>query len=337
MENFSPPVSVIVPVYNAEKYLPVCLESILNQTFTDFELLVVDDCSTDSSFAVAESFLERFGGRLKIVSLPQNTGSGSVPRNVGLDLSQGKYIYFVDNDDLLIDTALETLYDFAEEYQADFVCMERAFTCDENPIPEKLNDNISYIPPRFLVSEPIIETENLAERVEKFLRLSFGHQPWLKFLRRDFLVDNDIKLSVMKISDDNIWTFKIVCLAKKILRVPSMLYVHRTNTQSVMNKKRTPEQEVRHWINPLLTGVDSLNEFMNGFDLFNQPNNLRLYVLNFFAKVQFDFMAEAFKSLDRHEVYKIFFEEFSKSNGDHTALIAYLLVMTNLYRIELSK
>ena len=78
-------VSVIIPVFNAEKYLGVCLESILIQTLKDFEVIVVDDCSTDASATIAESYLEKFGGRLKIISLPENTGSGAVPRNIGLE------------------------------------------------------------------------------------------------------------------------------------------------------------------------------------------------------------------------------------------------------------
>lgn len=331
-------ISVIIPLYNAEKYLAVCLESILIQTFQDYEVIVVDDCSTDSSPAIAESYLERFGGRLKIIYLPENTGSGSIPRNVGINFSRGKYVYFVDNDDFLIDNALETLYNFAEKYQADIVCMERAFSCGEELFPNESDvGEIGLIPPRLFTNEPLIEVENLAERVEKFLRFSFGHPPWLKFLRRDFLVRNNLYLPEVKISDDLIWTFELICLAKKILRVPTTLYFYRTNTQSVMNKKRPPEQEIRHWTNPLITGIDSLNEFMNGFELFNDKNNLRLYVLNFFAKIQLDFMSNAFNSLDRHEVYKIFCEEFSKSKGDHTALISYLLLMTSIYRNELSK
>ena len=327
-------VSVIVPVYNAEKYLGVCLESLLIQTLTDFEVIVVDDCSTDASNAVAESYLERFGGRLKIVTLPENTGSGAVPRNVGLDFARGDYVYFLDNDDLLIDVALETLYAFAEEYRADIVFMERAFSCGEEPVPKALVDEVGLIPPHLFISEPTLETNDLAERVEKFLRLSFGFPPWIKFLRRDFLTGNDIRLPAMKVSDDLIWTFELICLAKKILRVPFALYVYRTNTQSVMRRKRPPEQELRHWTNPLTTGIDRLNEFMNRLDIFNGRNNLRLYVLNFFAKIQFDFMAAAFKGLERHEAYKIFFEEFAASNDDHAALIAYLLTMNNIYRNE---
>ena len=108
-------VSVIIPLFNAEKFFAVCLESLAIQTMTDFEVIVVDDCSTDSSLAIAESYLERFGGRLKIITLPENTGTGAIPRNVGLEHARGEYVYFVDNDDLLIDNALEILYDY-------FVC-----------------------------------------------------------------------------------------------------------------------------------------------------------------------------------------------------------------------
>ena len=336
MEKFSPEVSVIIPLYNAEKFLGVCLESLLIQTFTDFEVIVVDDCSTDSSVAIAKSYVERFGGRLKIVKLEKNTGSGSVPRNVGLEHARGEYVYFVDDDDLLVDTALETLYNFAQSYRADVVYMDRGFTCGMEVIPQNLVES-AWNPPQFLSDKLTFESDDIAERVERFLQLAFGMPPWTKFLRRDFLLANDIRLPEVKISDDLIWTFEIICLAKKILRVPSELYIYRTTAQSVMNRKRTPEQELRHWINPIIVGVDCLNDFMNGIELFNRQDNLRLFVLNFFAKIQFDFMAKAFNSLNRHEAYKIFCEELAKSKGDHTALTAFLLVLTNMYRSELKK
>ncbi|MBR1647465.1 MAG: glycosyltransferase [Selenomonadaceae bacterium] len=336
MENFSPAISVIVPVYNAEKYLPACLESILNQTFTDFELLVVDDCSTDSSYVVAENYLERFGGRLKIISLPENTGSGAVPRNVGLDLSQGKYVYFMDADDFLLDTALEIFCDYAETFQAEVIYTERGFNCVEDIFSQNLVESF-WNPPKFASERPTLYTDDLAARVEKFLNLAVGMPPWEKFFRRNFLVDNDIKFPAMRISEDIVWTFKIICTAKKILRVPTPLYVHRTNKISMTGRKRTPQDEIKFWLNPMINGIDCLNEFMNGFEIFNRADDLRLRVLNFFAKIQLDFMAGAFKALERHEVYKIFVDEISKRNGNHSALIAYLLLMTNFYRSELTK
>ena len=336
MENFSPAISVIVPMYNAEKYLSVCLESILAQTFTDFELLVVDDCSTDSSLAVAESYLERFGGRLKIISLSQNTGSGAVPRNVGLDLSQGKYVYFVDADDLILDDALETLYDYAETFQAEIVYSEQGFHCGEEPVPAELIA-VSWNPPQFISAAPNLEPADISVRIKKIFAKATAVTTCTKFLRRDFLVDNDIKFPDIRPSEDIVWTFKLICLAKKILRVPNPFYVYRMNGDSVTRRKRTPQDEIKFWLNPLMSGLDCLNEFMNDLEFFQTHTDYQFAVLNFFAKIQLDFMAEAFKSLEYQEVYKIFYKEFSKSNGNYSALISYLLVMTNLYRNEPTK
>ena len=156
-------VSVIIPLYNAQNYIGACLESILIQTLQDFEVIVVDDCSTDNSAAIAENYLEKFGGRLKIVYLPKNTGNPSIPRNEGLKFSRGEFIFFMDNDDLLVDNALEILCNFAEKYRADVVCMENGFVLENNSLKaavfNKNNPNINEI---------LLETENIAERVDKF-------------------------------------------------------------------------------------------------------------------------------------------------------------------------
>jgi len=328
-------VSVIIPVFNAEKFLSVCLESILIQTLQGFEVIIVDDCSTDNSVAIAENYLEKFGGRLKIISLPENTGSGAVPRNIGLEHAQGKYIFFVDDDDLLIDDALETLYNFAEEYQADVVYMEKFFTCDEEIVPKNLTVSVWHEVD--LIDEPILETNDLDKRVEKFLAPKFYWAPWAKFSRRDFLVDNKIFLPQMTIADDVIQTFQIICLAKKILRIPTPLYVWRTNNRSWYRRERSAEQMIKFRTSPLITGLEYLDEFMRGVDFFKKNPVLRLQVLNFFALMQIDNMAAALNELDSTEVYEIFLREFSKAESSQPALISYLLVMNFLYRKELTK
>ena len=82
-------ISVVIPMYNAEKYIGDCLDSLLAQTFGDFEVIVVDDCSTDSSCAVVQSYAGKFGGRLKLARTEKNSGGGGyVPRNIGLNLSR---------------------------------------------------------------------------------------------------------------------------------------------------------------------------------------------------------------------------------------------------------
>ena len=123
----SPAISVIIPLYNAEDYLGECIDGILAQTFQDFELIIVDDCSTDSSCEIVESYIPKFDGRLKLYHTPKNTGSGVIARNIGLSYASGEYVYNMDNDDLITETALEEMYKLAREYDADVVYCERYY------------------------------------------------------------------------------------------------------------------------------------------------------------------------------------------------------------------
>lgn len=322
-------VSVIIPVYNAEKFLPVCLESLAIQTLRDFEVIVVDDCSTDSSLAVAESFIERFDERLKIFTLSANTGTGAVPRNVGLERACGDYVYFVDNDDFVIDDALETLYNFAAEYRADVVYMEKFFLCDEEPVPTDLNP-VEWMS-QLADDELLIESDDLAERVGRFCDTRFLCSPWSKFLRRQFLVDNAINLPRMKIADDILWTFKIVCLAKKILRVPARLYVHRNNMLSVSRRTDSPENRLELYASPMIVAVELFDEFMSRHEFFSRNPERRLQVLMFFMRILFGDIERDLKSLTPAQVYEIFRREFAAAGSTHPALISCLVVMANIY------
>ena len=115
-----PNISVIIPLYNAKEYIGKCLDSLLAQTFQNFEVIVVNDCSTDKSTDIVESFKEKFGERLKLTNTEKNSGGcGFVPRNVGLGLASGEYVFFVDADDYLAENALTILYTAAKENEAE--------------------------------------------------------------------------------------------------------------------------------------------------------------------------------------------------------------------------
>ena len=167
--------------------------------------------------------------------------------------------------------------------------------------------------------------------MQKFCETFVRWPPWGKFLRRDFLVDNNINFPPIKICEDGIWTFKLLCLAKNFLRIPTPLYVHRASRESITGCTRSPADEIKLLLNPLLNGLDYLDEFMNRFDFFEQHPNYRVYVLNTFANSSFIQMSSAFEKLEPGELFKIFSEEFSKSTGDHTALFSYLLFIVNRY------
>lgn len=112
MQKKIPLVSVIIPMYNSEKYISQTLESLLCQTLKDFEVIIVDDCSTDNGVAVVENFIPRFaaqGINFNLIELPTNSGTPGLPRNIGVEVACGKYVAFLDSDDLFMETALEEL------------------------------------------------------------------------------------------------------------------------------------------------------------------------------------------------------------------------------------
>lgn len=114
----NPKISIIVPIYNVEQYLPRCIESILNQTFTDFELILVNDGSQDKSGEVCEKY-RLLDKRIKVIN--QGNYGVSAARNTGVNASIGKYIYFVDPDDWIEKELLQEAYSNIEYYQSDIV------------------------------------------------------------------------------------------------------------------------------------------------------------------------------------------------------------------------
>lgn len=116
-------VSVIVPVYNIEQYLPRCLDSILTQTYSDLEILLIDDGSTDSSGSICDQY-EQKDSRIRVYH-QENCGV-AVARNKGLDMAQGEYIGFVDGDDLLDKNMFRVLYENAVKYQCEISCCQLA-------------------------------------------------------------------------------------------------------------------------------------------------------------------------------------------------------------------
>ena len=329
-------VSVIIPVYNAEKYLAVCLESLLIQTFTDFEVIVVDDCSTDNSCAVAESYLEKFGRRLKILMLEKNTGTPGLPRNVGLEFSQGKYIFFMDSDDFIVDNALEELYRYAENYRADVVYTDTMFSCGKDLIPDHL-ELATRTPEEILDEEPTFETENLTERIEKFLLFEFEWATWLNFSRRSFLIDNVIKFPASKTSEDGVWTFQILCAAKKLLHIYEPFYVVRFNKNSITRSNRSLEDWVSLHVGSMIKNVDALAEFMNWHEFFQKNPATRLKILDYFISKHLRQISLVKDKLNSVELYEVFLREFSKPENFSPAVNAYLLLIVKSYRDELSK
>ena len=107
--SYTPYFSIIIPMYNAERYIKICVNSILNQTFQNFEVIIVDDCSTDNSHKICT---ELYGNnkKIRLFRHEKNHGTPSFGRNYGLEKAIGEYVWFIDNDDAIIPNALEKIH-----------------------------------------------------------------------------------------------------------------------------------------------------------------------------------------------------------------------------------
>jgi len=214
-------VSVIIPVYNIEKYIGICLDSLLNQTFTDYEIICVNDGSKDASLDILNEYKER-DNRIKVITKP-NGGSGSA-RNRGLEDAQGKYVQFLDGDDYFEPEMLEKLYNLAELHKADIaVCSSRKVDDDGN-ITETQNPNF----PIFLAVTPINKPFSYKDYPENIFDM-IGTCPWNKLYLREMIIKNKLKFPSLTGPDDLCFVQMANICAERIVVINEELINYRFN------------------------------------------------------------------------------------------------------------
>lgn len=129
-------VSVIIPMYNSEKYIEDCINSVINQTYRNLEIIVIDDCSSDSSTEIVSNMKD---SRLKIIRLLENKGVSNA-RNKGVELAEGDYICFIDSDDIWVKNKIEKQLDFIEKNKYDFIYSNYAFLDNKKLASKKISE-----------------------------------------------------------------------------------------------------------------------------------------------------------------------------------------------------
>ena len=320
-----PTISVIIPLYNTEKYIGECLDSLLAQTLKNFEVIVVDDCSTDSSPAIVQSYAEKFGGRLKISRMVKNSGCAPLPRNKGLTLSRGEYIFFMDSDDTVTKTALAEMYALAKEHDADVVYCEKFFQSDANGQNAILVDSNGSRK----VSEPTLEPDSLAERVKYIVVNNFWGTPWVKLCRRTLLLENELFFQKVRPCDDHLWSYSLFFHARRFLRVPNAVYIWRMSEGSATRSKKTPLQEMNRWLESSLLGLRWLDEMMDTVAFFKQNLDYRYAILEHFTNHMFGLALSSSAQSPPHEIYNSIRTEFSSKFGSYDVLIPVLCTIVN--------
>lgn len=215
-------ISIIVPVYNVEKYLSRCLESIIHQTYENLQIILVDDGSTDKSGDICDTYA-KFDKRIEVIHQP-NQGAGAA-KNAGLDAACGDYIMLMDSDDYIESNMCDKMLIAMNEHNVDIVqCLFK-----------RIYINKEYST-RFCFEsdKPVRSLSNkrfLFEMVYDWKYTVF----WNKLFKAS-LIDQNIRFPVGRKIDDEYFTYKLVCNAKRVVNLNDMFYNYRMRNSSVMNE-----------------------------------------------------------------------------------------------------
>lgn len=215
-------VSIIVPVYQVENYIRQCIDSILVQTFTDFELILVDDGSKDRSGKICDEYAV-LDQRVKVIH--KENGGLSDARNCGMDQAVGNYFMFVDSDDYIAPTMLEYLYKALMNKEADIAVCNFLYFFEE----DRKRDFSTNIQSEVLSGAEIFYSRK-NERVYGIWTVA-----WNKLYKRETL--GNVRFRFGKYHEDEFWANDIYQMDIKIVTIPECLYYYRQRDNSIMGKK----------------------------------------------------------------------------------------------------
>lgn len=278
MKNITPMISVIVPVYNSEKFLKKCLTSIVNQTYKNFEVIIIDDGSTDLSKYMIEEFVSRHDNF--IFKTQKHSGQG-IARNFALSLVRGKFIAFVDSDDFVEKQFLQKLYEAIKENDADISC------CSLNLYYPNKKLKIPF--PAMPIGNKVLENDRAFKMIIKDKRIqSF---PCNKLFKKSLF---DLHQSFFKnmYFEDMVLIPELFFYAKRVAVISKSMYnytQHRSSTVGLFNEKK---------IQDLISSLEYTKDFLienNCFEKYNSEllsraeraklfNAVKIFQLHFFNR-----------------------------------------------------
>lgn len=225
-------VSVIIPVYNTEKYLSSCIDSVLQQTYVSLEIILVDDGSTDSSASICDVYTQKHDN-IKVIHI-QNSGPATA-KNEGLKLAQGNYIALTDSDDKMEPLMLHKMVMAGYEHHADIIC------CNYKQIDE--NGNISHLNSTY--KQYVLDHEE--GLVHFFSKDKIYSQCWTKLYKRQMLIDYHIENDPgLRTDEDFIFNIRAFVKAQTtvIIDEPLYVYTHRQNSLAHAYYKKNISQYI---------------------------------------------------------------------------------------------
>lgn len=214
-------VSIILPVYNVQDLVNDCIVSIARQTYSDIELIVVDDRGTDHSMdVVRRSVLENgLANRTKFVEHERNRGL-SAARNTGLQVASGTYVYFLDSDDEIKPTCIEKMVAMTLRQPVDMVVGDYEVLGSKLPFPE------------LLLGTGYVDSPQKARKL--YMKKRIYQMAWNKLVRKDFLVSNNLYFAEGLVHEDCLWSFQCACKLKSLAILKEITYSYKVRECSIM-------------------------------------------------------------------------------------------------------
>ena len=319
-----PAISIVIPMYNTEKYIGECLDSILAQTFQDFEVIIADNCSTDNSTKVVERYLKK-RSQIQLVRTKFHADGAGIPRNTAIGLSRGEYIFFMDSDDAIVEDALEKIYTTALKFKPDVIhcgkwyqAPEETVTTDKNVLKENLEER------GYNFKEPTLETNNLEERIIKFANQGIWWVAWNQIINRNFLMEQGFKFQKISPSEDFLFTLNLLCTAKNFLHYHEPYYVWRKRKDSTSQTGGLNfEGTFKRYIKAILNYVNWIDSFMNEFEIFKNNPKYKYAVFDFYLNIHLGNCLPVYSQIPAYQLDSLIRQELEQIQ-DKTALTAFL-------------
>ena len=268
-------VSIIVPIYNVEKYLEKCILSLLSQTYKNIEILLIDDGSTDTSPLIVDQYAMKSN---KIRVFHKANGGLSDARNYGIQHSKGQYLVFLDSDDWIQPKTIEILYNNLMHYNADVSEAQYVQVDDENSVINEDNKKV-----------------HLLNNIDASINLRNYHLnqivAWNKMYKKECF--SSIRFPVGKIHEDEFTTYKILYNANKIVVTEQALFYYRKTPNSIINREITRKR---------LDILDAYDEAINFYSEKKEKKLLYLTLLNYLY-ILIDLNKKSIRSKDRDYIY----------------------------------
>ncbi len=313
--------SAIVLVYNGEKYLDQCLDSLVNQTLDPLEIILVNDASTDDSLSICKEYAANFSN-IKIIDKTVNEGL-AITGNTGIEAAGGEYIILVDNDDIIPPYAYEKLYNKAKETNSDIVTGKANLLIGDYQYEMHDYENSVW------------KQERTIKSAKDFSTLFHDAFYWNKIIRRALIIDNDIKLPKDMIYADRKFVHTCFIHADTISIIPDCVYLWRQRSSESDTSLSMKRREAWNYINR----IDSYEQDLDDFTSFDE-NYFKILMRRVLVPIMGILESEEFKEVFFKRAYKLLSNEAKKyediyDNELDTLLNLYIYLILHDFRDEL--